>query len=175
MKKGTKNNEERRDLFMKLSKTNYEGVITTITQSVERWLEFATSYTKPYEKWLANEEKANKLLKKGEMYFSGHVGLSVKDYLYYKKWYDMIPVAEAVLNNLDKIHINVIQVFIDCDIDTEYYPAQTMDWLYKFQYFCFNDDGEIISLNEQNLRLSNYVHFDAGLKVPKTMSAYAIA
>ena len=59
-----------------------------------------------------------------------------------------------------------LQLFINPDGNE--YPIKVREWLYEFKYFCYDNDGNLLSLEEQNNRLKSYPHFDASAKRPKT-------
>ena len=80
--------------------------------------------------------------------------------------YRLMKIANKVKDDICNIHNTVIGLFINPEGNE--YPIKVKEWLYNFRYFCYDNDGNLISLEEQNNRLKNYSHFDASTKKPKT-------
>jgi hypothetical protein len=73
--------------------------------------------------------------------------------------------AKSVKNEVGNIHNTVIGMFINPEGDE--YPIKVREWLYDFRMFCYDNDNNLLSLEEQNNRLRKYPHFDASTKRPK--------
>ena len=110
-------------------------------------------------------DKANEQYKKNPTTFFDDIGVSKEKFFEGLSWYRLMGIAKNVKNDVRNIHNTVIGGFIN-PYGNEY-PIKVKEWLHNFSYFCYDNDGNLLSLEEQNNRLKNYPHFDASAKRPK--------
>lgn len=109
--------------------------------------------------------KANEQYKKNPETFFSDIGVSKEYFFDTLSYYRLLDVAIKTKNNIKDIHNVVIGMFINPEGNE--YPIKVKEWLYDFKYFCYDEDGKFLTLEEQNNRLRNYPHFDASVKKPK--------
>lgn len=154
---------------MKTYKTTQKQ-IDNIRKGLKKYIDYAEEY------YLNTINKCKKyydnmqLLKdiKGEEQinnFFNDLGISKEDFFEAKKEYFNLKVACECINNVDNIHNNVICIFIEPEGNE--YPLKVKEWLNTFKCFCLDDNFKILPLENQNLKLSKYPHFDASCKCPK--------
>lgn len=108
---------------------------------------------------------SNELYKKNPVTFFNDINVDKNHFFDGLSYYRLMKIAIKVKDDIRNIHNTVIGMFINPDGNE--YPIKVKEWLYDFRYFCYNDNGDLISLEEQNNRLKNYPHFDASAKRPK--------
>ena len=113
-------------------------------------------------------EEANNLYKQSPETFFSDIGIRQKDFFKGLSYYKLLDIAYKVRDDIGNIHNNVISIFINPEGNE--YPIKVKEWLYDFKMFCYDNDGNLLSLDEQNNRLKNYPHFDASTKRPKTFN-----
>lgn len=143
--------------------------IDIIKSAIERYLKYADECCMEYVDYFKDMTHTNELYMKNPQHFFEDNGIDqdkfFKDYGVYK----LLPIAKKVLEEVENIHTNIISIFINPQDDITY-PAKSHEWLVDFRRFCFDDNENFLSLEAQNEKLSNYVHFDASTKKPKTFA-----
>lgn len=109
----------------------------------------------------------NELYKKNPHHFFEDNGIDQDKFINDYREYQLVPIAEKVLEEVENIHTNIIGIFIRPQDDIAY-PIKTHEWLSYFRRFCFDDNGKFLSIDKQNEKLAKYRHFDASTRKPKT-------
>lgn len=149
---------------MRTYKTTDEQ-IEFIIGGIDKFITFVNDYYGDCFVYYENMEKANEQYKKSPSTFFNDIGI-IKE-RFYDGWsyYKLMGIANSVKNDIRNIHNTVIGMFINPEGNE--YPIKVREWLYNFKMFCYDSDGNLLSLEEQNNRLKNYPHFDASAKRPK--------
>lgn len=143
--------------------------IDIIKDALERYLKYVDKYCMKYVDYFKDMTATNELYKKDPEHFFDNNGIDENKFYEDYREYQLVPIAERVLNEVETIHTNIICIFIDPQDDVVY-PAKTHKWLYDFKYFCFDENGNFLSIDKQNDKLAKYPHFDASTKNPKTFA-----
>ena len=159
-----------------MSKDNYKVTkeqIELIKEGIDKFINYVNTCWSCYLKYYSNLEFYDKLIKeqyKGnalKFYFDNAI-----DIVKFKMGLDdyrLLKIANNVKKDIENIHNNVIEIFIQPTITIyNVFPNEVKGWLYNFDRFCYDENHKLISLEEQNKRLANYPHFDASSKNPKT-------
>lgn len=139
--------------------------IEDIKTGLNKFIKFAEDYSTEYKRYFDDMEETNRLYMENPNTFFDGIGTSNKVFFDKKRDYELSKIAKIVLDQAENIHVNIICIFINPD-GTEY-PAKVREWLYEFKKFCF-EGMEFLSLEKQNEKLKEYVHFDASAKRPTT-------
>jgi hypothetical protein len=108
-------------------------------------------------------------------------GIGFKEYCEIAEYLRYSKIAKDLLENYDKICTNVLAFCYGVEESREkVYPVKMLRMLYDFRdyvYHCnidkkdfLNMNVELLSLEEQNLRAKNYIHFDFSVKKIKTLN-----
>lgn len=149
---------------MKTYKTTDEQ-IKFIINGMDKFIYFVNNCYSDCFSYYENMESANERYKKNPVTFFDDIGVDKKHFFDGLSYYRLINIAKNVKNDVGNIHNNVIGMFIN-PYGNEY-PIKVKEWLYDFKYFCYDNHDNLLSLEEQNNRLKNYIHFDASSKRPK--------
>lgn len=156
---------------MKLCKANYEEVKNVMVKSINRFINYINEYCSEYA-WLNDNMEKYLEESKGrvEEFIEEH-NIDMEEWMKQKKYYDYKYIAADILNHIDGIHQNIIEVFIEPEIN---YPTNVLEWMYYIRFFCYGDNkkGEFLSLPDQNERLKKYPHFDVSMKKPKCLGDF---
>lgn len=143
--------------------------IDIIKDAVERYLIYADECCMEYVDYFKDMTHTNELYMKNPQHFFEDNGIDqdkfFKDYGVYK----LLPIAKKVLEEVENIHTNIISIFINPQDDI-IYPIKSHEWLIDFRYFCFDDNGNFLSLEDQNKKLAKYPCFDASTRKAKTFA-----
>ena len=142
-----------------------EEQIKFIINGMDRFISFVNEFYYDCFVYYENMEETNNKYKKSPATFFDDIGITKEHF--YDGWYyyKLLNTAKNVKNDIFNIHNNVIGMFVNPGGDE--YPIKIREWLYDFRMFCYDDNGHLLSLKEQNNRLKNYPHFDASAKRPK--------
>lgn len=141
--------------------------IDIIKAALQRYLNYVNGCCMEYVDYFKDMNATNELYKKNPQYFFEDNGIDKDKFFRDYKEYQLIPIAEKVLEEVENIHTNVIGIFIYPQDDITY-PVKSHEWLIDFKNFCFDNDGKFLSLEKQNEKLAKYPHFDASTRKPKT-------
>ena len=157
---------------MKLYKITQKQ-IDTIREALQRYLDYVNDWCMDYADYFKDMNATNELYQKNPEFFFDDNGID-KD-KFFKEWkdYQLFPFAEKVLKEVENIHTNIIGIFIDPQ-DAIVYPVKAQHWIYTFKAFCFDNDGNFLSVEKQNEKLAKYPHFDASTRKPKTFATQNI-
>lgn len=122
-----------------------------------------------YVDYFKNMNVTNELYKKNPQHFFEDNGIDKDKFFVDYRQCQLIPIAKKVLEEVENIHTNVIGIFVNPQDDITY-PIEIHEWLYDFKRFCFDDNGNFLSLEAQNEKLAKYPHFDASTRKPKTFT-----
>ncbi len=88
-----------------------------------------------------------------------------RTYTYYKS------MAEKLLSgDYNNISLNVLQFCFEPEyVNTTIYPEKMLHSLYSFRDYAYNTDIQLLSIQEQQERAKNYIHFDFSIKRPKIL------
>lgn len=137
-----------------------------IIDGMDRFISYVNDFYNDCFVYYENMEEANELYKKNPTTFFDDIGVDKERFFDGLSYYRLMFIANNVKNDIYNIHNVVIGMFINPEGNE--YPIKVKEWLYDFKYFCYDNDGNLLSLEEQNNRLKNYPHFDASVKKPKT-------
>lgn len=136
---------------------NKEGYIKTLTDALDRFITFSDRFgisrEKSFEKFKAGEEMDFEMI------------------AYYEYGY----MARHLRDNLEEICLHVHAFSFSPDqIGETIYPEPMIKSLYRYRQFCYGNrhlepENNFMTLEEQNEQTKNYVHFDFGVKKPKTL------
>lgn len=143
--------------------------IDIIKKALQRYLNYVNECCMEYVVYFKDMNVTNELYKKNSQHFFEDNGIDKDRFFKDYKEYQLLPIAEKVLEEVENIHTNVIGIFINPQDDITY-PVKSQEWLYDFKNFCFDDDGNFLSLEKQNEKLAKYPHFDASTRQPKTFA-----
>lgn len=149
---------------MKTYKTTDEQV-QFIISGVDKFISFVNNFYSDCFVYYENMEATNEQYKKSPNTFFDDIGVMKVRFFDGLSYYKLMNTAKSVKNDVRNIHNTVIGMFINPDGNE--YPIKVREWLYDFRMFCYDDNGNLLSLEEQNNRLKNYPHFDASAKRPK--------
>lgn len=154
---------------MKVNTVNYDHTILVLKESLERFIKYIEE-CRFTTKWLWDDyEKYNTIFQKiGQDAFVQKYNIDMQEAAEDNKYLKLYEPAKLMLENLDDIHVKLIEIFIEPTGTV--YPGKCIDWVNYFNRFCVND-GEMLSLIEQNDSLNNYPHFPAGNKNGKRSKA----
>lgn len=150
---------------MKAYRTTDEQ-IKLIVDGMDKFINYVNNVYSDCFKYYQDMQKANEQYKRSPETFFNDIGVDEKHFFDGLREYRVLDIAHKVKNDIYDIHNTVIGMFINPDENN--YPIKVREWLYEFKYFCYDNDGNLLSLEEQNNRLKNYPHFDASAKRPKT-------
>lgn len=150
---------------MRTYKTTNEQ-IGFIIDGIEKFISFVNNFYSDCFVYYENMDKANERYKQNPETFFDDISVDKKHFFDGLSYYRLMKIANNVKKDVCDIHNNVIGMFINPDGNE--YPIKVKEWLYDFKMFCYDDNGNLISLEEQNNRLKKYPHFDASAKKPKS-------
>jgi hypothetical protein len=140
--------------------------IEFIVKGLDRFISYVNGYHSGCFACYQDMEMANERYKKNPETFFDDIGVSKEFFFDGLSYYRLLDIAIKAKNDIRDIHNTVIGMFINPEGNE--YPIKVKEWLYDFKYFCYDDDGNFLSLEEQNNRLKKYPHFDASAKIPKS-------
>lgn len=143
--------------------------INIIKEALQRYLKYVNGCCMEYVDYFKDMNATNELYKKNPEHFFDDNGIDKDRFFKDYKEYQLFPIAKKVLEEVENIHTNIICIFINPQDDITY-PIKSHEWLIKFRDFCFDEDGNFLSLEDQNGKLAKYPHFDAGTRKPKTFA-----
>lgn len=144
--------------------------IDIIKAALERYLNYVNECCMKYANYFKDMNATNELYKKNPQHFFDDNGIDQDKFFEDYREYQLIPIEKKVLEEVENIHTNIICIFINPQDDITY-PIKSREWLYDFKDFCFDDDGNFLSLEKQNEKLAKYHHFDASTRSPKTFAS----
>lgn len=150
---------------MRAYKTTEEQ-INFIISGMDKFISYVNDIFSDCFMYYQNMEETNELYKRNPETFFDNIGVDKKKFFDGLNNYKMLDIAINVKNDICDIHNTVIGMFINPEGNE--YPIKVKEWLHEFKYFCYDNNGKLLSLEEQNNRLKNYPHFDASVKRPKT-------
>lgn len=150
---------------MRTYKTTNEQ-INYIVNGMDKFISYVNEFFGDYFKYYQNMEETNEQYKRSPETFFDDIGVDQKHFFDGLSNYRLLNIANNVKNDIHDIHNTIIGMFINPEGNE--YPIKVKEWLYDFKYFCYDDNCNLLSLEEQNNRLKNYPHFDASTKRPKT-------
>jgi len=150
----------------KITKTQLDAV----KNGLERFIKYVNEFCMDYAEYFTDMDKANELYKQSPKTFFEDNGIEQKKFFDDYRFFQFLQIAEKTMQELENIHTNVIGLFINPSTDSVTHPIKVKEWLCDFRFFCFDDEYNFLSLEEQNKRLAKYPHFDASTKNPKTFS-----
>lgn len=151
---------------MKVYRTTDEQ-IDNIIKGMDRFINYVNEFFSDCFVYYENIEDANERYKRSPETFFDDIGVDKKHFFEGWRLYQALDIANKVKDDVKDIHNTVIGLFINPDSDNAY-PIKVREWINEFRYFCYDKEGNLLSLEEQNNRLKNYPHFDASAKRPKT-------
>ena len=143
--------------------------VDIIKEALQRYLNYVNDFCMEYVDYFKDMDATNELYKKNPQHFFDDNGIDKDKFFRDYKEYKLIPIAEKTLKEVENIHTNVICIFINPQ-DEIVYPGKVHHWLYDFRHFCFDENGNFLSIEMQNENLAKYTHFDASTKKPKTFA-----
>lgn len=150
---------------MKAYKTTDEQ-IKFIIDGMDKFISYVNNVFGDCFVYYQNMEEANEKYKRNPETFFDDIGVDKNRFFDGLSDYKLLNIARSVKNDVYNIHNTVIGMFIN--LDGSEYPIKIKEWLHNFRYFCYDNDCNLLSLEEQNNRLKNYPHFDASVKKPKS-------
>lgn len=150
---------------MKTYKTTDEQ-IKFIIDGMDKFISYVNNVFSDCFVYYQNMEETNEKYKRSPETFFDNIGVDKKHFFDGLSDYKLLNIARSVKNDVYNIHNTVIGMFINPDGSE--YPIKIKEWLHNFRYFCYDNDCNLLSLEEQNNRLKNYPHFDASVKKPKS-------
>lgn len=149
---------------MKTYKTT-EKQIEFIVDGMNNFIDFVHNCYSDCFMYYGNMNETNEKYKQNPATFFDSIGVDKDRFFNGLFYYRLLPIAENVKYDIYNVHNTVIGLFIDPQGGE--YPIKIEEWLHTFKLFCYDKDGNFLSLEEQNNRLKNYPHFDASTKRPK--------
>lgn len=140
--------------------------INSIVNGMDKFIAYVNNAFGDYFVYYQNMEETNEQYKRNPETFFDDIGIEKKHFFDGWREYKMLDIANKVKNDVGDIHNTVIGMFVNPEGNE--YPIKIKEWLHDFKYFCYDNKGNLLSLEEQNNRLKNYPHFDASTKKPKT-------
>lgn len=150
---------------MRAYKTTDEQ-IEFIISGMDKFISFVNNVYGDCFVYYENMEEANERYKKSPATFFDDIGVDKKHFFDGLSYYRLMNIAKSVKDDVYNVHNTVIGMFINPEGNE--YPIKVKEWLYNFKMFCYDNDGRLLSLEEQNNRLKNYSHFDASVRKPKS-------
>lgn len=150
---------------MRTYKTTDEQ-INHIISGVDRFISYVNDVYNDCFVYYQNMEETNEHYKNNSETFFDDIGINKEHFFEGLSYYRLLDVANKIKNDVGNVHNTVIGMFINPEGNE--YPIKVKSWLYNFKYFCYDNVGNLLSLEEQNNLLKNYPHFDASTKRPKT-------
>lgn len=150
---------------MKAYKTTDEQ-IKFVIDGMDKFISYVNNVFNDCFVYYQNMEEANEKYKSSPETFFDDIGVDKNHFFDGLSDYKLLNIARSVKNDVYNIHNTVIGMFINPDGSE--YPIKIKEWLHNFRYFCYDNDCNLLSLEEQNNRLKNYPHFDASVKKPKS-------
>lgn len=144
--------------------------IDIINDALERYLKYVDECCIEYADFFKDMNATNELYKKNLQHFFNDNGIDQDKFFRDYEEYQLALIAKKVLEEVENIHTNVISIFIDPSVDKIKYPINIHHWVFNFKRFCFDDDGNFLSLEMQNQKLVRYPYYDASTKKPKTFA-----
>lgn len=153
-----------------------EKLNTLVKDTIEYYstLEEVTQYSKYY----INLEYYNKLYKnKVDLFFTEN-NIEQSKFFYGLNKFNIIPMLKKLEGNTSNILYNFAKYFItEQAIDQRFSynsnrPILDDNMINDIRYWLFNNsyNSDMLSLEEQNIKMTNYVHFNAGMKKIKTVN-----
>ena len=142
-----------------------EKQIEFIVNGMDRFISFVNNCYGDCFVYYENMEMANEQYKKNPATFFDDIGVDKQRFFDGLSQYRLLSIAYNVKNDIRNIHNTVVGMFINPEGNE--YPIKVKEWLYDFKMFCYDNDCNLLSLEEQNNRLRKYPHFDASAKRPK--------
>ena len=149
---------------MKIYKTT-DKQIEFIVDGINKFISFVNDFYSDCFVYYENIEETNERYKNNPAIFFDDISVDKERFFNGLSYYKLMNLAKSVKNDVYNIHNTVIGMFINPEGNE--YPIKVKEWLYDFKMFCYDNDGNLLSLEEQNNRLRNYPHFDASAKKPK--------
>ena len=150
---------------MRAYKTTDEQ-IEFIIRGLDKFISYVNNYHSGCFAYYQDMDRANEQYKKNPETFFSDIGVDKKFFFDGLSYYRLLDIAIKAKNDIRDIHNTVIGMFINPEGNE--YPIKVKEWLYNFKHFCYDNDGNFLSLEEQNNRLKKYPHFDASTKRPKS-------
>lgn len=150
---------------MKTYKTT-DKQIKFIVDGMDKFISYVNSCFSDCFEYYQDMEKANEQYKKNPATFFDNIGVDKEHFFNGLSEYRLLDIANKVKHDVYDIHNTIIGLFINPEGGE--YPIKVKEWLYDFRYFCYDSNGNFLSLEEQNNRLKKYPHFDASTKRPKS-------
>lgn len=139
--------------------------IGDIVRGLDKFISYVNNFHKDCFKYYENMDEANEQYKRSPETFFDDIGVDRTQFFIGLNYYRLLDTAIKVKDDIKDIHNVVIGMFINPEGNE--YPVKVKEWLYDFERYCYDKDGNFLSLDEQNNRLKNYPHFDASVKKPK--------
>lgn len=155
----------KRGINMKTYRTT-EKQINDMISGLDKFIAYVNNFYGDYFVYYQNMEEANEQYKRNPETFFDDIGIDSKYFFKGLSYYRLLDIASKVKDDVGNIHNTVIGLFVNPEGNE--YPIKVEEWLYDFKRFCYDNEGNFLSLEEQNNRLKNYIHFDASAKRPKT-------
>lgn len=146
-----------------------QNQINIIRDALVRYLKYVDDCCMEYADYFHDMNTTNELYKKNPQHFFDDNGIDQDKFFEDYREYLLIPIAKKILEEVENIHTNIIGIFINPQDDITY-PVKSHDWLINFRDFCFDNNGNFLSIEKQNDKLAKYSHFDASTKKPKTFA-----
>lgn len=140
--------------------------IEFIVNGLDRFISYANNVFGDCFMYYQNMEETNEQYKRSPETFFDDIGVDKEHFFGGWSEYKLLDIANKARNDIKDIHNVVIGMFINPKGNE--YPIKVREWLNEFRYFCYDNNGNLLSLEEQNNRLKNYPHFDASVKKPKS-------
>ena len=150
---------------MKTYKTT-DKQIEFIVDGIDKFISYVNNCYGDCFVYYKDMQKANELYKRNPATFFDDIGVERNRFFDGLSNYQLLDIAYKVKNDVCNIHNTVIGLFVN-PYGNEY-PIKVKEWLYDFRMFCYDNDGNLLSLEEQNNQLKKYPHFDASVKRPKS-------
>ena len=139
--------------------------IEFIIKGVDKFISYVNTFYGDCFVYYRDMEETNNKYKKNPKTFFDDIGVDKIHFFEGLNYFKLLNIAYKIKRDVYDVHNTVIGMFINPDGSE--YPIKVMEWLYDFKYFCYDNDGNFLSLGEQNNRLKFYPHFDASVKRPK--------
>jgi hypothetical protein len=139
--------------------------IDFIIKGINRFISFVNNHYSDCFVYYEDMEETNETYRRSPSTFFDDIEISRERFFDGLACYRLLNTANNIVDDIRDVHNVVINMFIDPKGDE--YPVKIMEWLYDFRYFCYDSNGNLLSIEEQNDRLKNYPHFDASVKRPQ--------
>ena len=140
--------------------------INDIISGLDKFIAFVNDFYNDCFVYYQDMEITNKHYKQNPKTFFDDIGIDKGRFLEGLNYFRLLNIAYKAKDDIKDIHNTVIGLFINPEGNE--YPIKVKEWIYDIQRFCYDNEGNFLSLEEQNNRLRNYYHFDASVKRPKT-------